>query len=336
MTLQEIVNFLEERPGYLKEGAKRLATKVLKGKASIEDCKKALKIVSNNSNNTYFVRTENIDTSGDYEITTNNDIPYLYTSVSSKNVKETKVLIYDIETSYNIVSAWRVGYNITLPHYTVIKERAIICVSYKWLGEDEVYNLSWDKNQDDKFLLEQFIEVMNEADVLVAHNGDRFDIKWIKTRALKHGLEMLPYYNQVDTLKIAKKHFYLNSNKLDYISQFLGFEGKISTEPKLWDKIILEKDPDALNEMIIYCDEDVRQLEKVYNKLKVWDKPKQHTGSLIADDKTSSPISGSKNLELIKTTTTPNGTKKRIMRDLDTMRLFEMSDGNYKKYLKGK
>lgn len=314
MEVKEIEEFLRERPGYRKEGARRLATKVLKGKASIEDCKKALKTI----NRFYsYIRWDD----------DNRNI------VNPINKKEIKTLIYDIETSYNIVTAWRAGYKLNIPHYSIIKERAIICVSYKWLGEKEVYNLSWDSNQDDKFLLEQFIEVMKEADILVAHNGDKFDIKWIKTRALKHNLEMLPYYNQVDTLKIAKKHFYFNSNKLDYISKFLGFEGKLNTESGLWDKVILEKDDDALEEMITYCNEDVLQLEKVYNRLKSWDKPKQHAGVLLNDDKISSPISGSKNIELVKTTSTPAGTKKRIMRDLDTNQLFEMSDANYKKYL---
>jgi DNA polymerase elongation subunit (family B) len=171
MSINEIIKFLESKPGYRKEGARRLA-RILKGNADIDDCSTALLMFNRR--------------------------------LTDKKVKEglkvkegQKVLIYDIETSYNIVSAWRVGYKVMLPHYSVIKERAIICVSYKWLGEDEVYNLSWDKNQCDKFLLEQFIEVMNEADVLVAHNGDRFDLPWMKTRALKHDLEMLPTYNQI-------------------------------------------------------------------------------------------------------------------------------------------
>lgn len=47
MNVEEIIKFLESRPGYKREGAKRLATKVLKGKASIEDCGEALSIVNN-------------------------------------------------------------------------------------------------------------------------------------------------------------------------------------------------------------------------------------------------------------------------------------------------
>lgn len=309
MTVKDVIRFLETKPGYYKEGSKRLSEKVLKGKADVETCRLALKLFNKQL-----------------------DLPSI--KLDKKEREGNKVLIWDIETSYNIVSSWRVGSKVNLPHYSIIKERAIICISYKWLGENQVYTLTWDKNQDDKFMLEQFIDVMNEADILVAHFGDKFDMKWVKTRALKHGLEMLPNYVTVDTKWLASKHFYLNSNKLDYIAKFLGFEGKIQTEPELWDKIILEKDNKALIQMIEYCEEDVRQLEKVYNKLKVWDKPKQHAGINLFDDKISSPISGSKDLEYVKTTSTNAGTKKHIMRDLSTDRLFEMSDVNYKKWLK--
>jgi hypothetical protein len=305
--IKKIEEFLKEKPGYLKKGPKVLQGIIfnqLNLKVSKSDC---------------WIATVNVKT-----------------AIKKEVKKDYKILIYDIETSYNLVSAWRVGYNITLPHYSVVKEREIICVSYKWVGEDEVYNLSWDKNQSDKFLLEQFIEVMNEADLLVAHNGDRFDLKWIRTRALKHGLQMLPFYPQHDTLKTAKRYFNFNSNKLDYIASFLGFEGKIATTHELWDDIILRKDPDALIEMIVYCDEDVRQLEKVYLKLRDWDKPKQHVGVLNGLDRTTSPLTGTKKLELVKTRTTGGGTIKRIMKDLDTGGLFEMSDANYKKWLKNK
>lgn len=304
MDYTSLVKFLRDKSGYLKSGPYMLARKF---GMEVDVCRDAIETVKS-------------------------EIKH----ADHNKVKNMKVLIYDIETSYNIVSSWRIGNKVNLPHHSVIKERAIICVSYKWLGEDQVYNLTWDRNQDDKFLLENFIEVMNEADILVAHNGDRFDLKWIRTRALKHGLEMLPYYQQHDTIKTAKKYFNFNSNKLDYITQFLGFEGKIKTEPELWDRVILDKDMDALKEMVFYCDEDVRQLEKVYLKILNWDKPKQHAGVLMNRPKHTSPYSGSRNLKWIKKRTTGMGTVKHIMKDLDTGCTFEMSNASYQNYVKEK
>jgi hypothetical protein len=144
---------------------------------------------------------------------------------------------------------------------------------------------------------------------------------------------MLPNYKQFDTLKIARNKLYLNSNRLDYISKLLGFEGKINISPEVWSKVILLNDKDALNEMLDYCDEDVRQLEKVYNELKYIENPYFHAGVLNGEIKSTSPISGSVDIEHVKSITTSAGTIKHIMRDLETQRFFEMSDSNYRKFL---
>jgi len=311
MNKGEIKAFLRNKKGYLKEGGKRLR-KVLLNKGyttTIQICKDA-------------VREVNAELK---------DIPL---SESTEEESKMRVLIYDIETSPNIGWFWRAGYKLNISPENITKERAIICVSYKWLGEDQVYNLAWDKDQCDRFLIQQFIEVMNEADVLVAHNGDRFDLKWIKTRALKHGLtNMLIDYASVDTLKLAKKKFNFNSNRLDYIAKYLGFEGKIKTSIGLWTDIVFKKDAQALKDMITYCDEDVRQLENVYNALVNWEKPKGHLGVLQGKTKQTSPVTGGVNLKLIKVITTNRGTVKMVVKDLDSDTLFEMSENNYNKYL---
>lgn len=101
-----------------------------------------------------------------------------------------KRLFFDIETSPNIVTSWRIGYNLNISPDNIIHERAIICVCWKWEGEDEVHSLTWDKNQNDKQLLKKFIKVLNSADEIIGHNGDRFDIKWLRTRCIFHDIDM--------------------------------------------------------------------------------------------------------------------------------------------------
>ena len=307
MNKEEVKEFLRSKTGYIKEGGKRLRQHLInKGfQTTIQICKDALKEVREETKNTNFTKVFN----------------------------EGKILIYDIETSPNIGWFWRAGYKQNIQPNQILKERTIICISYKWLGEDNVYNLVWDKNQNDKFLLEQFVEVLNEADLIIAHNGDNFDIKWIKTRALYHRIPMLPNYKQFDTLKVAKSKLYLNSNRLDYISKFLGFEGKIQTTPELWNKIVIHNDRGMLKDMLDYCDEDVRQLEKVYNELKYLDNPKFHAGVLNNQIKQTSPINGSVDIKHLKKITTNSGTIKHVMIDNETNRMFEMSNTNYQKFL---
>jgi hypothetical protein len=61
-----------------------------------------------------------------------------------------KRLFFDIETSPNVGFFWTAGYKQNISHDNIIKERAIICICYKWAGEDKIYSLTWDKNQNDK------------------------------------------------------------------------------------------------------------------------------------------------------------------------------------------
>jgi len=307
MEIQEIKSFLMSKRGYLKEGGKRLR-KVLLNRGfvtTVNDCKEAIRQA-----------TKEIK-----EIQLNPED------------RQQRILVYDIETSFNIGWFWRSGFKLNISPEQIIEERAIICISYKWLGEDQVYNLVWDKNHNDKFLIEQFIEVMAEADMLVAHNGDNFDLKWIKTRAFIHGLKMLIDYPQFDTLKVARKKFNFQSNKLDYISKILGEKGKIPTNIDLWKRIILRNDKDALQEMLTYCDEDVRQLEHVFKVIQGWEHPKFHLGVLQGKNKQTSPMTGTVDLKHMKMVTTNRGTVKHIMKDLENNRFFEMSDINYKKWL---
>lgn len=307
MELEEIKEFLRNKPGYLKEGGRRLRDLLReRGFATtIYNCKQAIREVT--------------------------------AEVKEKEKRiyegEARILIYDIETSPNIGWFWRAGYKQTITPEQILEERKVICVSYKWHGEDEVYNLTWDNDKDDRFLIEQFVEVLNEADLIVAHNGDNFDLKWLRTRALVHGIPMLPNYKQADTLKIAKRKLYANSNKLDYLLKLFGLDQKKKLGREVWLKIFLFNDKEAMTEMLDYCDRDVTALEQLYDILKYTENPMLHAGVQKELVKQTSPITGSVNIEHVKKVTTNRGTVKHIMQDKDTKRYFEMSDTNYKKFI---
>lgn len=179
-----------------------------------------------------------------------------------------KRLFFDIEVSPNIGFFWQPGYNITVDYNNIIKERAVICACYKWEHKDKVYALAWDENQNDKNLLETLVAVMNEADEIVAHNGDKFDQSWIRTRCIYHGISIPPNYVSIDTLKAARSKFKFNSNRLDYIGKFLGVGAKTETGGfDLWKDITLHNSKKALREMIDYCKNDVVLLQSVFEKM---------------------------------------------------------------------
>lgn len=197
--------------------------------------------------------------------------------MAKASVTGPRVLFYDLETSFNIVAAfqlWDRGGN-NIPHQNIISERYIICACWKWLGEDKIHSVAvtdspqrYKKNPyDDRYVVEKLHEVLSEADVVIAHYGDGFDNKYVRTRALYHGLSPISPFISVDTKKIASSQFLFNSNRLDYLGRFLGVGRKISTKSDLWMDV-LRGDQRAIKEMVNYNKGDVSLLEKVFLKLR--------------------------------------------------------------------
>lgn len=248
-----------------------------------------------------------------------------------EKIKKFRRLFFDIETSYNVVSTWRVGYKINISHDNIMKERAIICIAYKWSDENKVHSIEWNKG-DDKQMLIDFIKVMNQADEICGQNSDRFDLKWIRTRCIFHGISMFPDYNSVDTLKLAKAGFMFNSNKLDYLSRFLGFGGKMNTGGfNIWQKIIMDNCSKSMKVMVKYCKKDVILLEKVYNKLNPYIKAKSHVGVSEGKDKCSCPQCGSKKTMGRGITTMVSGTIKQRMQCASCGKYFSLLQTIYNK-----
>lgn len=193
-------------------------------------------------------------------------------------------LFFDIETSPCILLAWGPGFKLSIPHENIVRERAIICIAWKWEDSKVVRCETWDKHQNDKAMLKQFVGVMHQADEIVGHNSDRFDTPWIRTRCLYHGIPMSPEFVSIDTLKAARSKFRFNSNRLDYLARFLLGDQKRPTGFDLWKRILLDKDPVALRKMQRYCKHDVRLLEQVFQKLSPFLPAKTHRAVAKGDE----------------------------------------------------
>ena len=240
-------------------------------------------------------------------------------------------LIWDIETSPNIGLFWRPGWKVSLSHDNIIQERGIICICYKWEGEKKVHHLEWDQGCDKK-LCQDFMEIALQADELIAHNGDKFDIKFFNGRCIANDVDPAPIWKTVDTLVIARRRFGFNSNRLDYLGKFLFNEGKISTEYGMWKDILLDNCPKAMKKMVKYCKQDVNLLERVWKKLEPYHKPKTHVGTANGLDKWTSPYTGSTNVIKSKTRWTTAGTKQHQMQCKDTGGYYTIPQKVYEEY----
>jgi hypothetical protein len=204
--------------------------------------------------------------------------------------KKPKILVWDIETSFNIVAAFSLFNEHPINHRNILQERHIISVSWKWLGEKKVHSISvaddgarFAVNPHDDFpILDKMHELFEEADAVVHHYGDKFDLPMINARMVFHGLPPLPPIVQIDTKKIASKYFRFNSNRLDYLGIFLNVGKKIDTDPGLWMRC-LKGEKKAVEEMVVYNKEDVRLLERVYLKLRPF--AKVHINQQLFRDK---------------------------------------------------
>jgi DNA polymerase III epsilon subunit-like protein len=185
-------------------------------------------------------------------------------------------------------------------------------------------------------MLSKFIEEANKADELVGHNGDRFDLPWIRTRCLYNGIDVMPDYKTIDTLQWARRVFYFNSNRLDYLGKYLGVGGKIKTEFDLWKNVLLKNDRKSLKRMVEYCKRDVEMLQEVYQKLARYLPHKTHVGVLKLKDKWTSPFNGSTDVRKSKTRVTAAGSVRHQMLCNKTKRYYSISDAIYNQYLKSK
>jgi hypothetical protein len=191
-----------------------------------------------------------------------------------------RILFYDIETSLQLAAIFQLAHNDWISPESLVSERYVICAAWKWEGESKIHTSSvlddpkrYKRDpHDDLHVVKTLHSVLSEADVIIAHNGDSFDKRYIDTRILVHGLSPLPPIASVDTYKVAKSKFYLNSNKLDYIGKLLKVGQKVKTTPGLWMRV-LNGEAAAVKEMVDYNKQDVVLLEKVYNKLKPYAQP---------------------------------------------------------------
>ena len=188
-----------------------------------------------------------------------------------------RILLLDIETMPDLEEALKVFSS--LSHYPGLTLKAsinsIICFGFKWFGEGRSQVLSawdfksWRKNiNDDKALIEAAYEIIKKADVVVTHNGKKFDWKFIQTRLLKHKLPPLPPLIHIDTCAEAKKHLLVFNNRLNTLSKFLSTPQKLENGGwELWVEVA-NRNKAAIKLMEKYCRRDVDALEGVFQKLR--------------------------------------------------------------------
>ena len=211
-----------------------------------------------------------------------------------------RILFLDLETFPNIGYSWG-KYEQNIIRFT--QETCLATYAAKWLGEAEVFAKALPDykgyrpgSYDDTKLVADLWTLVNEADIIVAHNGDQFDIKVFQARFIFHKLGPPKPFKTIDTKKAVKRVARFNSNKLDDLSSLLENAKKIKTDFDLWEGCI-NGDRSAWAKMVAYNKKDILLLEKLYLRLRPWINNHPNFSVLSGKENRVCPKCGSKNLQ---------------------------------------
>lgn len=210
------------------------------------------------------------------------------------------IKIVDVETAPEVVYSFR-RFKAFISPEQVIKRGYLLSYSVADLHTGEVtgrnltdYPLFDIDYSDDWELCQELWHVLNDADIIIAHNGYKFDRAYINQRFAFHGMIPPSHYVVVDTLKAAKKQFALPSNALKEMCLYFETESfKLDNEGfPLW-KACCEGDRDAFGRMQTYNDGDVVSLRDLYLKILPWIPQHPNVSAYYEDEVARCPRCGS-------------------------------------------
>lgn len=189
-----------------------------------------------------------------------------------------KVLILDIETAPMLAYVWDLkDQNIGLSQ--IHTDWHLLAWCAKWLDDPVSKAVYQDQRnakniQDDKTLLQDLWQMLDEADIVITQNGKNFDGPKLNARFIMHGMKPPSPYQHKDTYQIVKSVAKFTSNRLEYLTDKLCTKYKKLSHGKfpgmsLW-KECLSGNKEAWNEMQKYNIHDVLSTEELYNKIKAW------------------------------------------------------------------
>lgn len=184
------------------------------------------------------------------------------------------ILYVDLETAPKLAYVWKffkenIGIKQVREHGHIMSFSAI------W-NDDGDNKVIYHENRtdDDVDITAKFIALLDEADVVIGQNSDRFDLPTINGRALVAGLKPPSPYKTVDTCLVARKEFGFPSNSLEYLTEILKTKHKKLTHAKypgfeLW-LACMRGVEDAWQEMKEYNIIDTLAVRDVYKAMRPW------------------------------------------------------------------
>jgi len=207
-------------------------------------------------------------------------------------------ILLDIETAPSMAFVWGMWKQNINPDLLIDRGYIMSC-AIKELGNKHITYLE-NRTEDDYEITKSIVDWLHKADYVIAHNGKRFDIPFIRARAVVHNIPPPSPHKDIDTLQIAKKVFRFTRNTLANLCEELQVNNqklKHSNFPgaKLWVECMKGNDK-AWKEMKEYNIMDIVSLEEVYLKLRSWYHQHPNINIEDTDETMRCPKCGSANI----------------------------------------
>ena len=114
-------------------------------------------------------------------------------------------------------------------------------------------------------------KTLNEYDGVITYFGNRFDIPFIRTRSLYHGITPLKKTKSLDLYFTVKRVTNPSSRRLDRINQILKISDPDASPDKTrlglaeWNGVVFSRNKEALKYIVTHCIADVEILENAVN-----------------------------------------------------------------------
>ncbi len=226
-----------------------------------------------------------------------------------------KILLFDLECAPKVAYVWQF-FKVFVQPDMVVADGYLMTAAWKWLDNPKIRCKAKNKAilDDDYELTLKVRDLLDEADIVIAHNAKKFDLPLVNARCVIHGIEPPSPYKVVDTLEVARKKFRFDSNKLEYLAKVLGCKPKGGHKKfpgfALW-KACMEGDREAWKEMVEYNINDVETLEEVYIKLRPWMEQHPNVAAIIGAADIHCPKCGSSHVQKRGVITTNVNTYQR-------------------------
>ena len=197
--------------------------------------------------------------------------------------RKAKILLYDIEVSRETVEGYRNKYDFNVVR--TIKHQELMCFAYKWLGEKKIEYVSRHQFKKYSDFVKKLWDILDQADIAIAHNANRFDNKMANRFFVKEGLPPVSPYKSVDTLTVARGMFKFSSNRLNDICEYLGIGNKEKiTYADIETDFLNNPTPKIERLMKKYNVQDVKLLEQLYLTLRPYIKNHPNIGDIEESD----------------------------------------------------